>query len=87
MAVIRYSPNWLGSAAMNQFAPRRIEQISLGTLERSLKMYEEMLDVLEDGAGERSQSLREDILEARELVQMEIARRRLKQATDGSEAA
>lgn len=72
---------------MNEFAPPRVEQIPTSTLQRTLDIYEEIIDVLEDLPGEHSQSLRRDILRAREIVQLEIIRRRVKYVIEEAETA
>lgn len=63
---------------MNDFAPPHVEQIPTSTLQRMLDMYEQVIDVLEDMPEEHSQSVRRDIFRAREIVQLEVIRRRIK---------
>lgn len=62
---------------MNEFAPPYVEQIPTSTLQRTLDMYEEIIDVLEEMPREHSASVRRGILRAREIVQLEIIRRRV----------
>lgn len=61
---------------MNEFVPPYIEQVPTSTLQRTLEMYEEMLDVLEDMPGGQLRLMRQDVLRAREIVETEVVRRR-----------
>lgn len=71
---------------MSEFAPPYVDQVPTSTLQRTLDMYEEMLDVLEDMPGERSQSMRRAIIRAREIVQLEVIRRRIRYVIEEAEA-
>lgn len=54
------------------------QQIPLATLVHTLRTYEEMLDLLEEMPGERSRSVRRDILRAMEVIQLEVTRSQLR---------
>lgn len=62
---------------MNQFTPPYLEQVPLTTLDRTLRTYEEMLDILENMPGKHTRRVRSDLIQAMEVVQIELVRRRL----------